>query len=75
MDVDEEAGAAAGGMEPPQLDASSRWPAVLRALVAGGVASRPAAMAALGGMLQFLKARLKPSNPRKGWGRGRCPWQ
>ncbi|GFR46110.1 hypothetical protein Agub_g7598, partial [Astrephomene gubernaculifera] len=54
MDVDTsaaDAGAAAG----PEVDASLRWPALLRRLVAGGVESHPAAMAALGGAIAFLR--------------------
>jgi hypothetical protein len=40
-----------GSVEP-----SWRWPPLLAGCVAGGLRSRPAAMAALGGMLTFLKA-------------------
>ncbi|KAG2424293.1 hypothetical protein HXX76_014671 [Chlamydomonas incerta] len=62
MDVDAAAAAAAAGDgatgQPPELDPSKRWPALLRRFVAEGVASRPAAMAALGGAIRFLTEAL-----------------
>ena len=52
------AAAGAGGTgQPPELDPSKRWPALLRRFVAEGVAARPAAMAALGGAIVFLTVR------------------
>ncbi|GLC55756.1 hypothetical protein PLESTB_001025500 [Pleodorina starrii] len=65
MDVDDkpqaEAAACAGAPGPssrPELDPSKRWPALLRRFVADGVSSRPAAMAALGGIIAFLQDAL-----------------
>ncbi|PNW83581.1 hypothetical protein CHLRE_05g235750v5 [Chlamydomonas reinhardtii] len=53
------AAAGAGGTgQPPELDPSKRWPALLRRFVAEGVAARPAAMAALGGAIVFLTEAL-----------------
>ncbi|KXZ50845.1 hypothetical protein GPECTOR_15g531 [Gonium pectorale] len=53
MAVDSEAGASCAPA-PPELDPSKRWPELLQRMVADGVASRPAAMAALGGIIAFL---------------------
>ncbi|KAG2440549.1 hypothetical protein HYH02_010133 [Chlamydomonas schloesseri] len=61
MEVDGGAKGSAGGDatgQPPELDPSKRWPALLRRFVAEGVASRPAAMAALGGAIVFLTEAL-----------------
>ncbi|KAG2496433.1 hypothetical protein HYH03_005657 [Edaphochlamys debaryana] len=57
MEVDGDGGKG-GGACPPELDPSRRWPALLRRMVAEGVGSRPAAMAALGGVITFLKDAL-----------------
>ncbi|EFJ45822.1 hypothetical protein VOLCADRAFT_105835 [Volvox carteri f. nagariensis] len=54
-------GAAAPGAtrsSRPDVDPSKRWPQLLRRIVSDGVSSRPAAMAALGGMIAFLKDSL-----------------
>ncbi|GIL69309.1 hypothetical protein Vretimale_13435 [Volvox reticuliferus] len=56
MEVDEVD--AAGVPSRPELDPSKRWPELLRRLVIDGISSRPAAMAALGGIIYFLRDAL-----------------
>lgn len=54
-DMDIDVSAAAGAPSLPELDPSKRWPQLLRWMVADGVSSHPAALAALGGAIAFLQ--------------------
>ncbi|GIL60874.1 hypothetical protein Vafri_15713 [Volvox africanus] len=56
MEVDEIN--AAGVPSRPELDPLKRWPSLLRSLIVDGMSSRPAAMAALGGIIYFLRDAL-----------------